>query len=179
MTQTKLTEPVQVGLWYETKAGAIVKMDDVRYYEEDNPIFGANNGSVYNKDGQLHGHPKNRHRLIRCLGADPFKQVQPETITCPACNGNGGHRWIESCGSENGQQCVVCGGFGVVYKSDLEKAKQKHFPTQFERIFTAVLGARLTNPTAPANSPCGFVSEAIGITKEAIKQLKEKEIEGA
>ena len=32
---------------------------------------------------------------------------------CPKCNGAGGERWHEADGSENGQRCEACDGFGT------------------------------------------------------------------
>lgn len=126
MTQeTKLTEPVQVGLWYETKAGAIVKIDN-KHDNEDYP-FDANNGEVYSDNGFVSITAKSSgQNLIRCLGADPFKQV------------------------------------------DISK---KETTTQFERIFTAVLGGVMA--TGACGAPLVAVRTAIDYTQEAIKQLKE------
>ncbi len=77
MTQeTKLTEPVQVGLWYQTKAGAIVKIDS----QIENYIFTANNGLDYLPHGDNYSDYNDKHDLIKCLGADPFNQVVSETI---------------------------------------------------------------------------------------------------
>lgn len=70
--ETKLTEPVQVGLWYETKAGEKVFME-----EHKNPskqyAFQGSNGFSYTRKGELYDDDISGHDLIRCLGADPFK----------------------------------------------------------------------------------------------------------
>ncbi len=122
---TKLTEPVQVGLWYETKAGAIVKIDN-KHDNEDYP-FDANNGEVYSDNGFVSITAKSSgQNLIRCLGADPFKQV------------------------------------------DISK---KETTTQFERIFTAVLGGFCVSTEGFQRED--LVQAAIKLTQEAIKQLKE------
>jgi len=66
MTQeNKLTEPVQVGLWYQTKAGAIVKIDE--------NLMG-NNHVFYNTYGRCVYASHQEHEIIKCLGADPFNQ---------------------------------------------------------------------------------------------------------
>jgi len=85
MTQeTKLTEPVQVGLWYETKARAIVKMD-YKFADKNECHAGrcytANNHLSYSEAGIC---GNSDHDLIRCLGADPFKQVQPPLVATEA-----------------------------------------------------------------------------------------------
>jgi len=69
MTQeNKLTEPVQVGLWYQTKAGVIVNIESDR-----GCLFYANNDVFYDKHGG--NSYAEKHNLIKCLGADPFNQV--------------------------------------------------------------------------------------------------------
>jgi len=87
MTQeTKLTEPVQVGLWYQTKAGAIVKIDrDISMPDSSykGACFVANNNITYNSDGV---NPFDDDDLIKCLGADPFNQVVK--IDMPPINTN-------------------------------------------------------------------------------------------
>jgi hypothetical protein len=86
MTQeTKLSEPVQAGLWYQTKAGAIVRMDS----EAENERFEANNGKLYYKNGEDYYSNITTHHLIKCLGADPFNKVQtPPLVEClPNTNG--------------------------------------------------------------------------------------------
>ena len=81
MTQeTKLTEPVQVGLWYQTKAGAITQITN----ERSLGVFSANNGHVYLSDGKNRDSSVRNGILIKCLGADPFNQVaisKTETTT--------------------------------------------------------------------------------------------------
>ena len=71
MTETKLTKPVQVGMWYETKAGSIVRMDK----QDKDQRFECNNGKLYTADGEVWYCIQHEHDLIRCLGAEPFKQV--------------------------------------------------------------------------------------------------------
>lgn len=128
MTQeTKLTEPVQVGLWYETKAGAIVKIEK----HIENHIFAANNKIDYLPNGEGYSDYNDNNDLIRCLGADHFKQV------------------------------------------DISKTETTT-PTQFERIFTAVLGRQVANVLPIDDDHIkNMVSGAIKLTQEAIKQLKE------
>lgn len=132
--ETKLPEPVQVGLWYETKAGAIVKIE-----REQGSFFHANNGLYYYDYGLCN--TSDKHDLMRCLGADPFKQVD-------------------------------------ISKTETTTSKMETVaPTQFERIFTAVLGGLVSNPNHKITQIEIITDMAIKYTKEAIKQLKE--IEGA
>lgn len=77
MTQTKLTEPLQVGLWYQAKAGFITQLDFVETRPEGD-FFLGNNGVFYNEYGETTYSVE--HDLIRCLGADPFKSDELELL---------------------------------------------------------------------------------------------------
>lgn len=46
-------------------------------------------------------------------------------IICPDCGGLGGERWHESDGSENGQKCPACDGFGHIPKKDTNASERQ------------------------------------------------------
>lgn len=50
-------------------------------------------------------------KAIRAIVA-ALTREQREGV-CPKCNGAGGERWHEADGSENGQRCDACDGFGT------------------------------------------------------------------
>jgi hypothetical protein len=76
MTQeTKLTEPVQAGLWYQTNGGSITC---INHDVGDCPYpMHANNGQCYDREGKLKWY-NDFYDLIKCLGADPFNQAVNE-----------------------------------------------------------------------------------------------------
>lgn len=71
--QTKLTEPVQVGLWYETNGGCITCINhDVGDYSY--PMH-ANNGQCYDREGKSKWY-NNFYDLVECLGVNPFVKMK-------------------------------------------------------------------------------------------------------
>lgn len=159
MTQTKLTEPVQVGLWYETKAG-----EKVFIVKHKNPSekyrFQGNNGFSYTRKGKLYYDDISNHDLIRCLGADPFTRVDKAL-------------------DKRVFEIDFQGGYffpdGKIIRVPTTDKTLAVAPTQFERILTAMLGGFSQNHLF--DEPKDFIAYAIKATQEAIKQLKE--IEGA
>ena len=47
-------------------------------------------------------------------------QPPAEAQSCPECHGTGGHLWHEADGSERGDKCGTCDGFGHVYPAEAQ-----------------------------------------------------------
>lgn len=43
------------------------------------------------------------------------------TVVCPECRGAGGLIWREADGSENGERCAICNGFGRVPVAEVRR----------------------------------------------------------
>jgi len=182
MTQTKLPEPVQVGLWYETDLGAYTCITDTTTYDGDLYPYIANNGERYNCEGETYDQP-NSSNLIRCLGADPFKQVKTVVTGLDAAiveadslletdfdTGQQHPKWLVTL-----MQAATAKPTTPTQTGGETPSVMVAPAAMFERIFTAVLGA-LISKNLHDWSGDEKVTAAIEYTQEAIKQLKEIEV---
>ncbi|HHA2785285.1 TPA: hypothetical protein ACOEPM_000309 [Stenotrophomonas maltophilia] len=52
------------------------------------------------------------------ISQEKFSEMFPKVVECPKCHGHGGDRWHNPDGSEWGERCDRCDGFGYIGKGE-------------------------------------------------------------
>lgn len=63
---------------------------------------------------------KENYAIMILISQEKFSEMFPEVIQCPECHGHGGERWYNPDGSEWGERCDRCDGFGHIGKTEAQ-----------------------------------------------------------